>query len=223
MEAQGPTIALEVSSTLDPARQSLWASLDRRYDRPVPGLQGDWIVQFTPGTQLKKVADPLTALLLRQEQVDLDKIGLNGWDDSTPPGELHTPQHAADLQELAALNVMSAQRVRSDKASGRIFPTEANAGVARSTFDTISPYIDEFFDSAPGQNKVKKLANHPDREGHLFVWADRGHVNITVALAQGFVPAGSPSVPSGLHTTWLGSFDVDRCTAGAAPAGRYRR
>lgn len=198
-----------MSSTLDPARQSLWAGLlDGRYDQPVPDLQGDWIVQFTPATRLNKVAGPLTALLLRQEQADLDKIGLNGWDDSTPPGDLHTPRHAADLQELADLNVVSAQRIRSDKASGRILPTEVNAGIVR-TVDTISPYIDEFFASTQGQNKVKKLANHPDREGHLFVWADRGHIHITVSLAQGFVPADNPSVPAGVHTIWLGSFLVE--------------
>ncbi|MCX4546757.1 hypothetical protein [Streptomyces sp. NBC_01565] len=154
----GPTVALEVSSTTEPSRERLWDSLDSRYDQPIPGLQGDWIVQFTPGTRLNKAAAPLAALLVRLEQAGRDRIGLQVWDDSTAPGELHTPQHAADLQELASLRIVSAQRVRSDKASGRIFPTEATAGIARSTVDTISPYVDEFLESPQGRNKVEKLA-----------------------------------------------------------------
>lgn len=78
-------------ATPDRARQSRWAGLEGRYDQPIAGLRGDWIVQFTPGTKPKTAAGPLTALLIRQEQASPDMIGLNGWDDSTPPGELHTP------------------------------------------------------------------------------------------------------------------------------------
>jgi hypothetical protein len=205
----GPKIALEVSSTIDPDRQRLWHDLDRRYDQPVPGLQDDWIVEFTPGTQLKTVSDPLTALLRRQEQANLDTIGLNGWDDSTPSGALPTPQHAADLQELARLKVVRAQRIRSGKASGRIFPIETNFGGTNSTVDTISPYIDKFL-ALKGKNKVKKLARHPDREGHLFVWADPAHLDISLSLSHGVVPTDSPNAPAEVHTVWLGSFRVDR-------------
>ncbi len=53
----------------------MWAGPEGRYDQPVPGLRGDWIVQFTPGTKLKTAAGPLTALLLCQEQADPDKSG----------------------------------------------------------------------------------------------------------------------------------------------------
>lgn len=205
----GPKVALEVSSTIDPDRQHLWAGLERQYDQPVPGLQGDWIVEFTPQTQLKKISEPLVALLLRQEQANLDAIGLNGWDDSTPDGQLPTPQHAADLQELARLRVVRAQRIRSDKAAGRIFPITSNSAVASSTADTISPYIDAFL-ASKGENKVKKLARHTDREGHLFLWVDPAHMDVTLSLSHGFVPTDSPRVPVGVHTIWLGSFHVDR-------------
>ncbi|WP_327173532.1 hypothetical protein OG471_41055 [Streptomyces sp. NBC_01336] len=49
-----------------------------RDDQPIPDLQGDWIVQFTPGTNVRKAFGPLAALLVRQEQADLDKIGSPG-------------------------------------------------------------------------------------------------------------------------------------------------
>ncbi|MER6354659.1 hypothetical protein ABT288_33970 [Streptomyces sp. NPDC001093] len=209
VDGAGPKVALEVSSTIDPDRQNLWAGLDRQYDHPVPGLQGDWIVEFTPQAQLKKISGPLAALLLRQEQANLDTIGLNGWDDSTPDGQLPTPPHAADLQELAQLQVVRALRIRSDKASGRILPTELNFAVASSTVDTISPYVDAFL-ASKGENKVKKLARHPDREGHLFLWADPAHLDITMSLSRGFVPTDSPNVPAEVHTIWLGSFHVDQ-------------
>lgn len=104
---------------------------------------------------------------------------------------------------------MSAQRIRSDKASGRIFPFESTAAIARSTADTISPYVDAFLGSDQGANKVKKLARYTDREGHLFVWADRAHLDVTVALRRGFVPVDSPDVPDSLHTVWFGSLDAD--------------
>ncbi|MFG2632180.1 hypothetical protein [Streptomyces sp. NPDC048473] len=205
----GPLVALEVSSTIEEPRQRLWDALHSQYDQPIPGLQGDWIVQFTPGTNVKKAFGPLAALLVRQEQANLDKIGLNGWNDSTALGSFPDPQHEADLQELTKLKVVSAQRVHSDRATGRIFPTELLSGVARSTADAIAPYIDEFLVSELGEDKVGKLAQHPDREGHLFLWADRSHLDIMMSLTNRFVPTGNPNAPAGLHTIWLGSFNVD--------------
>lgn len=209
VDGEGPKVALEVSSTIDPDRQHLWAGLNRQYDQPVPGLDGDWIVEFTSQAHLKKISAPLAALLLRQEQANLDTIGLDGWDDSTPDDRLPTSQHAADLQELAQLQVVRAVRIRSDKASGRIFPTQLNFSVASSTVDTISPYVDAFL-ASKGKNKVQKLARHPDREGHLFLWADPAHMDITMSLSRGFVPTDSPNVPAEVHTIWLASFHANQ-------------
>ncbi|MFB7484476.1 hypothetical protein ACFUEM_35615 [Streptomyces anulatus] len=209
VDGVGPLVALEVSSMTEGPLQGLWEALNRHYDQPVPGLEGDWIVQFTPETNLKRAAGPLAALLRRQEKANLDRIGLNGWDDTAPPGPVSAQQHVADLQELANLKVVSAQRVRSDKATGRVFPTQLNSGVARSTRDTISPRIDTFLDSKTGENKVKKLARHSDREGHLFIWADHAHLDIMMSLTKGFLPTDSPNAPASLHTIWLGTFTVD--------------
>ncbi|MER6496099.1 hypothetical protein [Streptomyces griseorubiginosus] len=209
LDGGGPRVALEVSSTVDPNRQKLWHGLNHQYDQPVPGLQGDWIVEFTTGTPLKKISEPLAALLARQEQANLDTIGLNGWDDSTPDGRLPTPEHAQDLKELARLRIVRAVRIRSDKALGRIFPTQMTFATAPSTAEIISPYVDAFF-ASKGENKAKKLARHPDREGHLFLWADRSHHAIKMSLSQGFVPTDSPNVPAQVHTVWLGSFHSDR-------------
>ncbi|MFD0142885.1 MULTISPECIES: hypothetical protein [unclassified Streptomyces] len=207
-DGAGPRVALEVPSTTDPDRQGLWDGLDRHYDGPIPGLQGDWTVQFTPGTRVKQSAKPLVELLQDLEREGVDKIGLDGWNDSTPPGRIPTPQHAERLRKLAALKIVSAERIRSDKASGRIFPIEMTGWIARHTADTISPYVDAFLDSDQGANKIKKLARYTDREGHLFVWADRGHFDVTMALRHGFVPADSPDVPDSLHTVWFGSLDA---------------
>ncbi|MFB7211032.1 hypothetical protein [Streptomyces sp. NPDC056255] len=209
IDGTGPTVALEVSSTTDPDRQGLWKGLDRYYDGPTLGLQGDWHVQFTPGVHVRKSATPLVELLQRLEREGVDKIGLNGWNDSTPFGQFPTQQHAENLRELANLKIVSAQRIRSDKASGRIIPFEVTAGIARQTADTISPCIDAFLGSDQGANKVKKLARYTDREGHLFVWADRGQLDVTMALRRGFVPVDSPHVPDSLHTIWFGSLDAD--------------
>ncbi|MGW0424854.1 hypothetical protein [Streptomyces sp. NPDC003015] len=209
VDGAGPKVALEVSSTIDPDRRQLWAGLDRQYDRPVPGLRGDWIVEFTTRSPLKKISKPLAALLMRQEQANLDTIGLDGWDDSTPAGRLSTPQHVQDLQELARLQIVRAVRIRSDKASGRIYPTQMAFAVAPSTADTISPYVDAFL-ASKGENKVKKLARHSDREGHLFLWADPAHHEIKMSLSHGFVPTDSPNVWAQVHTIWLGSFHSDR-------------
>ncbi|MEU3394263.1 hypothetical protein [Streptomyces albidoflavus] len=63
--------------------------------------------------------------------------------------------------------------------------------IARHTADTISPYVDAFLASEQGANKVKKLARYTDREGHLFVWADRGQLDVTMALRRGFVEYGA--------------------------------
>lgn len=122
IEGAGPKVALEVSSTTDPDRQGLWKGLDQYYDSPIPGLQGDWQVQFTPGTHVKQSAMPLVELLQHLEREGVDKIGLNGWNDATPFGEFPTQQHAERLRKLADLRIVSAQRIRSNKASGRIFP-----------------------------------------------------------------------------------------------------
>ncbi|WP_331723243.1 hypothetical protein [Streptomyces sp. NBC_00105] len=209
-DGAGPKVALEVSSMTDPGRQGLWKGLDRHYDGPVPGLKGDWLVQFTPGVHVRKSATPLVALLQHLEREGVDRIGRNGWPDSTPPGEFPTPEHAENLRTLHTLKIVSAQRVRSDRASGRIFPFEVTGGIARHTADTISPYIDAFLGSDQGANKVKKLARYTDREGHLFVWADRGQLDVTMALRQGFVPVDSPDVPDSLHTVWFGSLNADQ-------------
>jgi hypothetical protein len=198
-----------VSSTTDPDRQGLWKGLDRHYDGPTPGLQGDWQVQFTPGTHVKQSAKPLVELLQHLEREGVDRIGLNGWPDSTPSGQFPTPQHVENLRKLANLKIVSAQRIRSDKASGRIFPFEVTAGIARHTANTISPYIDAFLRSDQGANKVKKLARYNYREGHLFVWADRGQLDVTMALRRGFVPVDNPDVPDSLHTIWFGSLDAE--------------
>ncbi|MEU1867874.1 hypothetical protein [Streptomyces gardneri] len=209
IDGAGRKVALEVSSMTDPGRQGLWRGLDRHYDAPIPGLQGDWQVQFTPGTHVKQSATPLLELLQHLEREGIDRIGLGGWPDSTPPGRLPTPQHAERLRKLADLKIVSAERIRSYKASGRIFPFEVTGGIARHTADAISPYIDAFLGSDQGANKVKKLARYTDREGHLFVWADRGQLDVTMALRRGFVPADSPDVPDSLHTIWFGSLDAD--------------
>ncbi|WP_195730344.1 hypothetical protein [Streptomyces albidoflavus] len=208
IDGAGPKVALEVSSTTDPARQGLWNGLGRYYEGPIPGLQGDWQVQFTSGTHVKQSATPLIELLQHLERDGVDKISLDGWNDSTPPGQFPSQQHAERLHKLADLKIVSAQRVRSDKASGRIFPFELGGGIARHTADTISPYVDAFLGSEQGANKVKKLARYTDREGHLFVWADRGQFDVTMALRRGFVPADSPNVPDSLHTIWFGSLDA---------------
>ncbi|MFD6471550.1 hypothetical protein [Streptomyces goshikiensis] len=208
IDGDGPKVALEVSSTTDPDRQGLWDGLDRHYDGPIPGLQGDWQVQFTPGTHVKQSARPLVELLQHLERDGVDSIGLNGWNDSTPPGQFPTQQHEERLHKLADLKIVSAQRVRSDTASGRIFPFEVTEGITRHTADTISPYVDAFLSSEQGANKVKKLARYTDREGHLFVWADRGQLDVTMALRRAFVPADSPNVPDSLHTIWFGSLDA---------------
>ncbi|MFI1719179.1 hypothetical protein [Streptomyces litmocidini] len=209
LDGIGPKVALEVSSTTDPDRQGLWKGLDRHYDGPTPGLEGDWQVQFTPGTHVKQSAKPLVELLQNLERDGVDKIGLNGWNDATPFGEFPTQQHAERLRKLADLRIVSAERIRSDKASGRIFPFEVTAGIARHTANTISPYIDAFLGSDQGVNKVKKLARYTDREGHLFVWADRGQLDVTMALRRGFVPVDSPTVADSVHTIWFGSLDAD--------------
>ncbi|NUK25444.1 hypothetical protein [Streptomyces lunaelactis] len=205
----GPHVALEVSSTIDPARQRLWHGVDRHYAQTRSDLQGDWQVQFTADTQLKQIRARLTALLLRLECRNVDKIGLNGWDDSTPAGELPTAQHVGDLQDLARLNVTRAERIRSASAAGRIIPFEMNFGVARSNANTITPCLDGFLASQQGMNKVRKLARHPDREGHLFIWADPSDLSITMSLSHGFLPTDSPRVPPTVHTIWLGSLHAD--------------
>lgn len=210
IDGAGPKVALEVSSMTDPKGQRLWDALEQRYGGPTPGLQGDWMVQFTPGTQVKKSAAGLVELLQSLEREDVDKIGLNGWNDSTPFGEFPTPQHAENLRKLANFKIVSAQRIQSDKSSGQIFYFVSGAGVARSTADTISPHIDVFLGSKQGANKVEKLARHTDREGHLFVWADHGQLDVAMALRQGFVPADSPDVPDSIHTIWFGSLTADR-------------
>ncbi|WP_327310034.1 hypothetical protein OG730_43480 (plasmid) [Streptomyces sp. NBC_01298] len=208
VDGVGPKVVLEVSSTTDPDRQGLWEGLDQHYGGPIPGLQGDWQVQFTPGTRVKRSARPLVELLQDLERDGVDRISLYGWSDSTPPGQFPTQQHAERLQKLAHLRIVTAQRVRSDKASGRIFPFEVTEGTARHTADTISPCVDDFISSKQGANKVEKLARYTDREGHLFVWADRGQLDVTMALRRGFVPSDSPNVPDSLHTIWFGSLDA---------------
>ncbi|MDX2624826.1 hypothetical protein AB0D68_33210 [Streptomyces sp. NPDC048212] len=209
LDGAGRKVALEVSSTTDPDRQRLWKGLDQYYDEPISGLQGDWTVQFTPGTHVKKTATPLVELLQLLEREGTDKIGLDGWNDSTPPGYLPTPQHAERLRKLASLKIVSAQRIRHDEASGRIFPLEMTGWITRSTADAISRSVNAFLGSGQGANKVKKLARYTDREGHLFVWADRGQFDVTMALRQGFVPGDSPDVPDSLHTIWFGSLQAD--------------
>lgn len=158
LEEGGPKVALEVSSITDPARQSLWRGLGRQYGGPILGLRGDWTVEFTPGAHVRQSAAPLVELLQRLEHEGVDKIGLHGWNDSTPHGRLPPPEHAESLRCLARLKIVSAHRVRSDKASGRIFPYETTFGTALSTVDSISPHIDLFLGSKQGSNKVEKLA-----------------------------------------------------------------
>ncbi|MFE0824241.1 hypothetical protein [Streptomyces sp. NPDC058847] len=208
LEEGGPKVALEVSSITDPARQSLWRGLDQQYGGPISGLRGDWTVEFTPGAHVRQSAAPLVELLQSLEREGVDRIGLNGWNDSTPHGRLPTPGHAENLRRLARLKIVSAHRVRSDKASGRIFPCEMTSGTARSTAESISPHIDLFLDSKQGSNKVEKLARYIDRERHLFIWADTGHLDVTLALRRGFVPQDSPRVPDSLHAIWFGSLHV---------------
>jgi hypothetical protein len=208
-DGTGPKVALEVSSTTAPDRQRLWNGLNRHYDGPTPGLRGDWHVQFTPAAHVKQSAKPLAELLQHLEREGVDQISLDGWPDSTPPGLFPTPQHAENLRKLADLKLVSAQRMRSNNASGRIFPFVVTGGTARHTADTISPSINAFLSSVQGASKVKKLARYNDRERHLFVWADRGQLDVTLALRRRFVPFFHPDVPDGLNTIWLGSFDVE--------------
>lgn len=160
----GPHVALEVSSTIDPARQRLWHGVDRHYAQTRSDLQGDWQVQFTADTVEAdpRLADGPAAPFGVQER---------GQDRSERLGRQHTsgrashgaarwgPSRPCEAQRHTRRADSQRQCSRSDH------PLRDELRVARSNANTITPCLDGFLASQQGMNKVRKLARHPDREG----------------------------------------------------------
>ncbi|MER0478594.1 hypothetical protein ABR737_09625 [Streptomyces sp. Edi2] len=208
-----PSDVLEVSSTTDGRALAMWKELNRIYNgEPHAGLTGGWLVEFQNRASVGRGAsNRLIELLVDLEARGAARVGHRSGQDgdvwSLGPA---SARHAEDLAVLQALGIKAVSQIRhSGDVAGRIFTSILGTGVARSTADSITPYVDTFLSSATGQSKISKLKiKASGKRQHLFIWADVSHMDIGMPLAQRFLPSGTPDVPAHIDCLWLGSFFV---------------
>ncbi|MGW4891008.1 hypothetical protein ACWEQL_01890 [Kitasatospora sp. NPDC004240] len=203
------TIGLEISSTTDGKVQAMWKSINKEYDGDetvIPGLVGAWTVRFRPGARIGGApASKLSELLKDLEQRGETRASLLPYEDKIRWADGQpVPEHAAMLETMNSIGVISAAQISTDPAlAGRVFAFTIGNGVASPTAESVSPYVSDFLTTPAGENKVKKLAAAP--EAHLFIWSDQSHLSVGIALRHRFEPVGDPDVPGHIGDVWLAS------------------
>lgn len=204
------TIALEVSSHRDSELLAVWSNLDKQYRGQVlPNLSKGWSVEFTAAARVRgPAAQRLAALLADFEARGVEKVSVRAWEDGHDWSVgLPDAQHASDVTAIRDLGINAVGQIgESPDVAGRVFYWSLSFGGGPSTADDVPPYVEEFLASSTGANKIKKLGRVKDLETHLFLWADRTHLNIGFALDGKVIPPRAPKVPTEIQVVWLSSF-----------------
>ncbi|MFI6650535.1 hypothetical protein ACIBI8_23400 [Streptomyces sp. NPDC050529] len=151
-----------------------WGVLDQHYGEPIPGLQGEWLVEFTSGTHVKRSATPLVGLLQHPEQDGVDRIGLNGWNDTIGMLTVHAwlalsdPTTTRSAETLTLLLETAERRIAADAA-----PHADTTRVIRNAH-TLWHHLraddpETALDLAP--RLLDLLQDHPRRTGDVIEWA----------------------------------------------------
>ncbi|MEU5385514.1 hypothetical protein [Kitasatospora cineracea] len=202
-----PSVAVEITSTVDQELARLWGFVDMMHIGTVYAeLSVGWSVEFSPNAPVGKAeAKQLVQFLADLEAQGVERVSTRDWDAEMPentPGTEHiTRLRALGLRAVAQIG--SAPEVR-----GQIIPSTLATGTTTATAEAVTPYVDAFLQTGTASNKLGKLQRAKDDGLHtvLFVWVDSSHMTIGMALDRAFHPEGEPAVPQQVDEVWLASY-----------------
>lgn len=183
----GDPVGMEIVGDHDPDFNEQWSAMDKiNHKIEVPGLRRRWSVSLSRSARVKTLVRVLPDLMLRLEAGDIT------WSRWQVP------------EEFAAIGVQSAHPI-DDQRSGIVhLNAEGWSGIAGEP--QLSPWIQDMFARHP--DVPTKLAAHPSREGHAFLWVTTVSdyaVQFTLEDRSQGLPTDRPDLPDGVTHVWVAS------------------
>lgn len=210
----GRVVALEITAASDPEVVRLHAQAFK-FEWPAPLLLNDWQIGVKhplggPTINLRPVQKGIESILVVFEHNGVANVGSVGM--SRPPVGVN--QDVTDATtEMFNLGVTMARVHRRAKAPGKAMVLNSIHGGHGSNANEMNELVE-----INAMANIEKLRDAEGDEKHLFVWIDSSRPEAELAMHLGQMPFGSPTLPEGLNTVWVGSWG----TVGIGKAGFER-
>ena len=204
----GREAALEIVADHEGAFNAQWAALEKvGHQIEVPELAHVWSAQLARRARVKEVVKQLPSLVVALEGAGFLDPGRGG---SMPA-------------DVARLGVQMLYTLDDPDRSGRInLHAEGWSGWASS--ESINDYVERVLTEAA--DVPAKLAAHPLREKHAFIWTTIGSeygIQSRLERREQPLPEGAPDLPRGVTHVWVaGSFTSQGVLAWFPERGWWR-